>query len=541
MRWYSAALGSAGWLWLVATGAGAETYHILSGTLSDEETGRTQELVGAFEASVPEGGVSTSLFVDDFDLQAGNRSFTPRQPIEYQGLAPSLFLEIANHIQVDGDRVGLVYLRSGGEQIGEDGEEVTYRFLDFRGGGAYPDSAVGSIGEGALPRRLHIQGTLREVDQSFRLQSGECGVRPPPPVFLPGPQPPPPDGGGAILTSDGGGAIQIGDSDGTLIAWDEFDVSPDERVAFVPPDGTTATLGRVVGSEPSGIDGQLQAGGSVFIVAPAPLELGPIAAGVVPTLEELGITAPDGADVTFDEAGVLTVSTDGDLRVEGRAIDLPGLTSLALVASGNIVVTGTLVLPPGTTLRIEAGGSVEIEDASSIQIDGGGIIIVTDPPIISDPPIVAICHGLQAVLPSVERVVGRFSLVATAAQPVEIDVDPWSRHDRVHPGRRQLLPVALLGSEDLDVRDVDARSLRLGPGEAPAWSHFGRGHRRGIDVNRDRHADLVPFFSVREAEIAFGDRLVCLVGETRDGVVIEGCDEIDTMPRWVRPARGQGR
>ena len=43
--------------------------------------------------------------------------------------------------------VGLVYLRSGGEQIAEDGEEVTYRFLDFRGRGAYPGSAVGLLGE----------------------------------------------------------------------------------------------------------------------------------------------------------------------------------------------------------------------------------------------------------------------------------------------------------------------------------------------------------------------------------------------------------
>jgi hypothetical protein len=52
-----------------------------------------------------------------------------------------------------------------------------------------------------------------------------------------------------------------------------------------------------------------------------------------------------------------------------------------------------------------------------------------------------------------------------------------------------------------------------------------------VDVNRDGHADLVARFSVREAEIAFGDRVVCLVAETADGGVIEGCDEIDTIPR----------
>jgi len=550
MRWISTALASAGWIWLAATGSGAETYRILSGTLTDDETGRTEELVGALEAAPPDPRPTTSgrisLFVDDFELRAGHRSFTPRPPIEYQGMTPSLFLEVANHIQVDGDGVGLVHLRSGGEQIADDGEEVTYRFLDFRGGGAFPGSAVGLVGDGPLPRRLHIVGTLREVDQTFRLFSGECGRPPLQPIPLPPIEPPPLGGGGiqisaggGIITPDVGGTIQIGGSDVTL-TMEDFDLSLDEPVTFMPP-LELQPLARVVGAEPSEIDGQLQAGGSVFLLAPTPLEFGPtsqglapIAGSVAPTLEELGITAPDGADVTFDDAGVLSVVTAGDLFVEGRVIDIPGLTSLVLVASGNIVITGTLDLPSDVALRIEAGGSVEIEDGSLIPYPGGEIVV-------EPPPIIVTCSGLQTVVPAVERVVGRFSLVATAARPVEIDVEPWSRHDRVYPGRRQPLPVALLGSQDLDVRDVEARSLRFGPGEAAAWAHFGSGRGRRIDVNRDRYADLVALFSVREAEIAFGDRLVCLVGETRDGDVIEGCDEIDTIPRWGRSARGQGR
>jgi filamentous hemagglutinin family protein len=551
MSWSRAARVLAGCLWLIATGAGAETYRILSGTLTDAATGRSQELVGAFEAAIPEfpqsSSAPTSFLVPDFELEAGGRSFTPRQPIEYQGMTPTPFLEIANHLQIDGDRVGLVYLRSGGEQIADDGQEVTFRFLDFRARGSYPGGAVGRLGDGPLPRRLHIEGTLREVEQSFRLFSEECG-RPSLPPVLPAPTPPPPPDGGGIIVIGGGGAIevggndgsggtiQIGGSDGAIVTWDEFDISGDETVTFVPPDGATQPLARVIGGEPVGIEGQLLVDGSVFILAPSPLSLGPTSALLAPTLEALGISAPDGADVTFDEAGVLTVTTEGDLLVEGRSIDVAGLTSLVLVAAGSIVVRGTLVLAPGSTLRIEAGVSVEIEDGTVIDILDGIVIIETDPPTIPDPPIAVICHGLRTVFPSVERVVGRFSLVATAAQPVEIDVDPWSRHDRVHPGRRQLLPVALLGSEDLDVRDVDVRSLRLGPGEAAPWAHFGR--RRGIDVNRDRRADLVALFSVREAEIAFGDRVVCLVGETRDGDMIEGCDEIDSIPRW---GRAQGR
>jgi len=546
MRGRSAAIVLAGWILLAASGAGAETYHILSGTLGDDPTGRTQELAGAFEASFsvpdpdPVNDPPATLIVDDFELRAGDRRFTPREPIEYLGLTTAAFLERANQIQIDGERVGLVHLRSGGEPIADDGETVTFRFLDFRGRGAYPESAVGRLGDGPLPRRLHIEGTLHEVDQSFRLWVDECGLRSPPPATLPGPLPPPGGGGiqigagGGITTLDGGGTIQIGGSDGVIVSWDGLDLSGDERAVFVPPHGASQPLRRVLGRGPSGIEGRLQAGGSVYLAAPAPLDLGPVVSGAAPTLEELGITAPAGAEVTLDEAGVLTVTTDGDLLVEGRPIDLPELTRLVLVASGNIVIRGALDLPADVTLRIEAGGTVEIEDGSILP-DPGDVVIGPDP------PIVTICRGLRTVFPPVERVVGRFSLVATAAQPVEIDVEPRSRHDRVTPGRRRPLPVALLGSDDLDVRDVDARSLRFGPGEAGPRIHLGGGRGRGIDVNRDRRADLVALFSVRAAEIAYGDRVVCLVGETRDGVVIEGCDEIDTTPRRGRAARRRGR
>jgi filamentous hemagglutinin family protein len=510
VRQITAALVSSGWLWLAATGAGAETYHILSGTLTDPETGRTQTLVGSFEARFaeldPTSTLPAPLLVDDFEFRAGDRSFARRQPIGYQGLTPSLFLEAANQIQVDGDRVGLVHLRSGGEWIAAGAEEVTYRFLDFRSDGVYARGAVGHLGDGPLPRRLHLEGTLREVDQSFRMFDAECGPPPLQPVPLPLPAPPPPEGDVTI---------RVGGGDGAIITWDEFDISPDDRAAFVPPGGATPPLSRVTGGDASSIEGQLRADGSVYLVAPPPLALGPVASGAAPTLEELGITAPAGAGVTFTDAGVLTVIGDGDLLVEGGLIDIPGLTSLVLVASGDVVIAGALVLPPDVTLRIEAGGSIEIEDGS----------------IVPDPGIVPICRGLRAIFPAAEREVGRFSLVATAARPADIDVDPWSSHDRVRPGRRQPLPVALLGSEDLDVRDVDARSLRLGPGEAAPWALFGRRHGLRVDVNRDHHADLVARFSVREAEIAFGDRVVCLVAETADGSVIEGCDEIDTIPR----------
>lgn len=433
MRRIFAALGATGWLCLVATGAGAETYHILSGKLTDSETGRTRELTGAFEVRPgepnPESPLPAPLLVEDFEFRAGGRRFAPRGPVEYLGLTPSPFIEVANQIQVDGDRVGLVYLRSGGEPVAADRAGVTYRFLDFRSDDAYAQRAVGRLGDGALPRRLQLEGTVHEVDQRFVVSVEDCDPPPPEPL---------PPGGGIIIGSDptspgGGVTIRV-----------EFGDRTSDELEFFPDRG--ASIARIGG---------------------APQRLSQVGTGIAATPADLTITAV-GADVTP---------------------------------------------------RVEDGGSV-------VSHSLGSDISWSNRRFYS-----SFCPGLQTIVPAAEREVGTFSLVATAAQPVDIDVEPRSLDGRVLPGRRRPLPVVLFGSEDLDLRDVDALSLRLGPGGAAPLAYFGRIRGIRADVDRDRHADLVARFSVREAEIAFGDRFVCVVAETTGGSVIEGCDDIDTMPR----------
>jgi hypothetical protein len=45
-------------------------------------------------------------------------------------------------------------------------------------------------------------------------------------------------------------------------------------------------------------------------------------------------------------------------------------------------------------------------------------------------------------------------------------------------------------------------------------------------MNGDRYRDLVTYFLVRDAEIAYGDTEICLVARTLDGELLEGCDDI---------------
>ena len=119
---------------------------------------------------------------------------------------------------------------------------------------------------------------------------------------------------------------------------------------------------------------------------------------------------------------------------------------------------------------------------------------------------------------------------------VEIDIKPRRDPNFIRPSSRRLIPVALLGSDEFDVRDTHVTTLAFGPDEAAPvfdltnpWIYW-LFHR---DVNRDGKKDLLSFYRTRQTGIARGDTEACLVGDTLDGTPIEGCDAIRTMG-WRR-------
>jgi hypothetical protein len=93
MRIRAMTLACAVGLLLGSTQAGAQSYQVLDGNLTDLATGQTRALTGWFDASLSEFSdpsvPPTVLIVDDFAFQAGERSFTPRGPIELDGLTPA--------------------------------------------------------------------------------------------------------------------------------------------------------------------------------------------------------------------------------------------------------------------------------------------------------------------------------------------------------------------------------------------------------------------------------------------------------------------
>jgi hypothetical protein len=66
---------------------------------------------------------------------------------------------------------------------------------------------------------------------------------------------------------------------------------------------------------------------------------------------------------------------------------------------------------------------------------------------------------------------------------------------------------------------------------------------RRRDLNRDGHRDLFAAFKLSELGIAYGDTELCLTAATNEGVTLEGCDAIETLPRspWWRWSRNESK
>ncbi len=489
--------------------AWADTYSLVEGSLSLDETGRTDDLKGLMHLSVLgslPGDPLQVVRVHSFYLDAGEDTFEPAGLPQYGDLPvigpgpggvffPNFLLPSSRILLEDGD-VEEMLLTAGGEPFDSDSDQVTFRFHDFvvddsehASRGFLPMNLPGrhddddheseeeeeseehegedddehdahrhhddedEVDEAGLPGELEAEGRLFAWERTYAiLTAEECRGQSPLPPFEP------PEGGAVIIGLE---------TSVPFLSRPFLDTGRPLGLVWMP----------LVLVSPDFIDGPID----IFdFVDPS----------ATPSLAQLQMEAPQGADMSFDASGILIVSTDGDLYWSGALGDVPGLTHLEIYAA-NIYVTGEILLPLDTTLSLNA------IDQLVIGSPPGDI----GPP---SPPPDGLEEGcLLALYQSAPREIGSFELKAVRDRGVEIEADRSEtrrgRHGRRGKGRGAR--AAGFGSESLAVRDIRRDSLPVRADAEPSEGRF----RFCAACN------LIPLYNVRILEILPGGQ----VGEVR--------------------------
>ena len=116
--------------------------------------------------------------------------------------------------------------------------------------------------------------------------------------------------------------------------------------------------------------------------------------------------------------------------------------------------------------------------------------------------------------------------------PIDIDIKPGSDPNSINLGAEGVVPVAILGSDCLDVTHIDQATLLM---EGNAAREKGRSGRIGAfeDVNGDGFTDLVVQFPVEGLEITEEDTQAVVTGNLMSefgGTPFEGSDAIQVVP-----------
>ena len=200
---------------------------------------------------------------------------------------------------------------------------------------------------------------------------------------------------GAASINGGTGSLIVNQtSANAVIYWQSFNIGKGETVQFVQPGSSSVALNRVIGSDPSGILGNLSANGKVFLVNPNGILFGAAAQVNVGGLVASTLNISDNdfmsgsykfsgtGNGTIINQGTIQTNTDGDYVV---------LLGASVTNNGNIAARlGTVALAAGTAVTLDVSGdgllnvtvnqgavNALVQNGGLIQADGGEVYLTT--------------------------------------------------------------------------------------------------------------------------------------------------------------------
>ncbi|CAH2774395.1 MAG: Large exoproteins involved in heme utilization or adhesion [uncultured Paraburkholderia sp.] len=182
-------------------------------------------------------------------------------------------------------------------------------------------------------------------------------------------------GGGAGSIDSSGNTVTINQTSRGVVNWDSFSIGGGNCVVFA--NGNGATLNRVTGGPPSVILGSLTASGSVYLINPQGVLVGP--GGTISTNGRFVASTLDADNTAFMNGGPLTLSGNSNAAV----INLGSISSsgddVFLVARNSVVNMGSVSAPNGTA-ELSTGQQVLLQDSSSskqvfVQAGNGGTVV----------------------------------------------------------------------------------------------------------------------------------------------------------------------
>ena len=138
------------------------------------------------------------------------------------------------------------------------------------------------------------------------------------------------------------------------------------------------------------------------------------------------------------------------------------------------------------------------------------------------------------ISPDLAQFEGYFAITAQASKlfgeqgptKMTIDIKPGSPENVVRAGAKRVIPVAILGSSDLDVIAINPRTIRLNGVDIMLVGKSDKSLCHQADINDDSYEDLVCDVRTTGYKIVEGEYKIIIKAGTYNGESLRGEDRI---------------